>query len=355
MPMKTLCYYISDHGYGHAARSIAIIRELLARDEVEVIVKTAKPLGFVRASLRGERVRFCEQENDFGFVLKRGSLAVDREATLRNLKKWLSRWEEYIRRERRFLEENRIDLVISDIAPQPFIAAEEAGIASVAISNFTWDEMYRAIVGEREEVSAIRDAYGKASEGLLLPFALENITFRKSRRLSLVARQVTQSRERIRERLGIGKEEKLVYFGLGMSVASCVAGKFLKDDIKARILAPEKLGFKNAVKIPKGETESQNYIAACDLVVSKAGYSTVAEAISARVPLLLINREEIPEDRKICEDVVRLGVGRSVKQEENLSEKINEMLETEFSLNLLPEEMENKGAGEAAEYIAQLL
>ena len=44
-----------------------------------------------------------------------------------------------------------------------------------------------------------------------------------------------------------------------------------------------------------------------------------------------------------------------MKQEENLSEKINEMLETEFSFNLSLEEMENKGAGEAAEYIAQLL
>lgn len=48
--MKVI-FYLSDHGFGHAARNIAIIEMLLA-DGHDVIVKTGEAQGeFVRDSL----------------------------------------------------------------------------------------------------------------------------------------------------------------------------------------------------------------------------------------------------------------------------------------------------------------
>ncbi len=39
MNEKIIAYYIPDYGYGHAARSIAIIRELLKKDsQVHIII-----------------------------------------------------------------------------------------------------------------------------------------------------------------------------------------------------------------------------------------------------------------------------------------------------------------------------
>lgn len=52
--MKLVIFYISDHGFGHAARNIPIIRELLATDvTLRVIVKTGVAQGeFIQSNFR---------------------------------------------------------------------------------------------------------------------------------------------------------------------------------------------------------------------------------------------------------------------------------------------------------------
>ena len=53
----------------------------------------------------------------------------------------------------------------------------------------------------------------------------------------------------------------------------------------------------NVFQIPSNYLESQNYIAASDLVISKAGWGMIGEAITANVPLLLLNRASMQEDQ----------------------------------------------------------
>lgn len=53
----------------------------------------------------------------------------------------------------------------------------------------------------------------------------------------------------------------------------------------------------NVFSIPKDYIESQNYIAAADLVISKSGLGIVSEAICAHKPLLIIDRQIMKEDQ----------------------------------------------------------
>lgn len=65
--MKTICFYISDYGYGHATRSIALIREIVdSCDDVNVIVKTSGPYKFTKKSLHHPRVSAIRCRNDIG-------------------------------------------------------------------------------------------------------------------------------------------------------------------------------------------------------------------------------------------------------------------------------------------------
>ena len=57
----------------------------------------------------------------------------------------------------------------------------------------------------------------------------------------------------------------------------------------------------NVIQIPADYSESQNYIAASDLVISKAGWGMIGEAVSAKVPLLILNRPSMQEDRNTIE------------------------------------------------------
>ncbi len=50
----------------------------------------------------------------------------------------------------------------------------------------------------------------------------------------------------------------------------------------------------------------------CDCVVAKCGYSTVSEAVQARVPLLVWKRDGFIEDEAIASRIERLGIGQTV-------------------------------------------
>lgn len=170
--MERICYYVSDHGWGHAARSIAVIRELLARDrnkDLEIIVKADYALEFMRASLQCGRVKFDRCRKDFGYVLRDGCLQVDRERTEKLLKRWLATWDPFIKKERRFCKERNIAVIVSDIAPQPFLVADSLNIPGIAISNFTWYGVYSHLFGETKEVSILKEAYEYADLALVLP------------------------------------------------------------------------------------------------------------------------------------------------------------------------------------------
>ncbi|OKO92449.1 hypothetical protein BRO54_2352 [Geobacillus proteiniphilus] len=74
--MKTIAYYISDYGFGHAARSVALIRQLLKmEEEVRIIICHSFALQFLRESLQGEnRIVFRTLETDIGYVLRKDSI-----------------------------------------------------------------------------------------------------------------------------------------------------------------------------------------------------------------------------------------------------------------------------------------
>ncbi len=95
--MKTVCFYISDYGYGHAARAIALIRELVLHDEnVRVIAKTAGPLDFTRRSLAHPRIGVVECRNDPDVILTDGQAIVDRAETRQAFLRWVRSWDDYV-------------------------------------------------------------------------------------------------------------------------------------------------------------------------------------------------------------------------------------------------------------------
>lgn len=58
--MKKIAYYISEYGFGHATRSIAVIKRLCEKNEIRIIVSNAFAYEFLNQSLNdlimGERV-----------------------------------------------------------------------------------------------------------------------------------------------------------------------------------------------------------------------------------------------------------------------------------------------------------
>ena len=159
--MKLVIFYISDHGFGHAARNIPIIKELLAIDEtLKIIVNTGVAQGeFIESNFLGEsRLSVIKESMDVGLVLKPMSFELDVPTLEERVKQYIGSWEQRIEKEKEFLVDEQPDLIVSDIVPWVFQAAKQVKIKSVLMSNFTWVEIYDEYLNP-ELVKAYQDCY----------------------------------------------------------------------------------------------------------------------------------------------------------------------------------------------------
>ena len=316
--MINICFYISDYGYGHASRDIAIIRRLSNElNDVKIYIKTDKAFHFVRQSLQQKNVEVIQTKNDVGVVFKENSVTIDRERTKKMLNEWIDSWDSYIQSERKFCKTHKIDLVVSDIVSQPFIVADGLNIPGIAISNFTWYYIFYNLFGDILATERIKEAYQCADITLVLPFNEEMDIFKKKEEISLVSREITMNRYDMRRKCGVSDDELLVYLGVGISFDPAYMRSMKKIDgenVKFLASSNAELPFRNVIKIPNNETETQNYIAMCDLVVSKTGYGTVSEAVRVKIPMFLLKREGFKEDELIGGKVEELGIGKFISE-----------------------------------------
>lgn len=303
---KTICYYISDYGFGHAARSIAIIRALCKeKNNIRVIVCTSFPYAFMDESLKllinKGQVSMRLAINDIGYVLQPGSLNPDRDRLKAKYSAFVERMSDFAREEVHFLKNVQASLVIGDIPPVPFKAARLLSIPSIGISNFTWHTAYHDLLSE-EELQPLFNCYVQMDYFFALAGSGERPWGQKGNASFGFFSRFPDSEEirRIRIRISPECDKKIIFFGLGMSIEAmdlaayplwksenCVFVVSNQTDIKRE----------NIYKIPNSYAESQNYIAASDVVISKPGWGTVAEAVSFNKPLILVSRNHMREDQ----------------------------------------------------------
>lgn len=326
--MTTLAFYISDNGYGHAARSIAIIRCLMyLRGDLSLVVCCGKALPFVKQSLRGiAYISYREIPSDLGYVLRENSLEADLERFGMAYRDYSDRLSSYIEEECTFLRSNHISLVLADISPVPFIAADWCGVTSIGISNFTWYTAYRQLLSERQ-LSVFHDAYSRMHYFISLPGAAEPHWGRRGQmKAGFFCRLPDlQTVMELKRKHNPNFDKQIVMFspGMGLTIDELADVPLWNDDNYLFFVSSHlKIKGKNVISIPPSETESQNYVAASDIVITKPGWGTVSEAVSFGKQLCLIKRSLFSEDDHLIEalegvypyrlmewEVLRLGQG----------------------------------------------
>ncbi|SNY15279.1 UDP:flavonoid glycosyltransferase YjiC, YdhE family [Orenia metallireducens] len=353
MNERYICFYISDHGFGHAARSIAIIRGILNKDkQANIIIKTSKPLNFIKESLNKykDRVIYDYIQNDVGLILNKSSISLNRNLLKQKIKKWVLSWSKYIEKEISFLKKYNVISIISDITPQAFIVAKKLNIKNLGICNFTWYDIYKDIYGEANFLDKIKEAYNMCDKYFIYPFAVDSSFYNnKTDNVGLLSRSIDYERVKEIKRIITKDNKPIIYFGIGKSVDFDYLGNldiWENDKYTFLLSSGALIKGKNIYKIPKSETETQNYIAACDLVITKAGWSTIAESIIAQVPLVVIKRDEIVEDRNTLRLIEQnnLGISREAHDinssflydllENNRIKKVYESRDTKFMNNI---------------------
>lgn len=329
--MRSILYYITGHGYGHAVRASLVIRALQrVAVDVSVHVRTTAPDWLFHETARP--VSYSNQCLDIGIVQPNG-LEMDLKGTIRACKELQSRLPELIEQEIRYVRNERIDLVVSDISPPAFEIAAQAGIPSVAVTNFTWDVIYRAYAARYpdfgpliEEMTAF---YRKATLALTLPYPCEMNMFAKRESIPWIGRRSLLTRDQARAlfRLPPNRIVVLVSFGgIGFDNFPWQRLVALSDYFFVVTASTAHRG-DNFQVLPVAQRRYADLLRAADVVVTKPGYGIVADVLAHRVPVLYTERGEFPEYPCLVQALTDLATAEFVPQADLLSGEIRQYLE----------------------------
>jgi L-arabinokinase len=311
----TIAYYVSGHGFGHARRTVPLLRALAAaRPDLRIVVRTQTP-AFIFQGLPNVTVSDPRDAFDPG-VVERDPLCIDPGASVHRLTDVLSRRDQIVAEEAAFLHDARAQLVVADI---PFLAAdaaESAGVPSVAVGNFTWDWIFEPFVSRDQAplIEQIRDSYRKMLGLLRLPFGHDMCCFRTVTDVPMLANRPPRDRTETRARLKVDEADTRPRVLVAMRGGT-------DADALHRVAAesPEILFFVNqpvdgappnlrAVD-PAGGIDFTDLLTACDVAVSKLGFGIVSDCVATDVALLYPPRVGFREDgitRAQCPRYVRM-------------------------------------------------
>lgn len=298
-----LAYFISSHGFGHGARSCAIIDALDRLDpSLDIEIWSALPDWFFADSLR-RPLTVHDEVTDLGLV-QSNALEEDLPATLRQLRQWVPSPPPRVGGLVKAIRERRITHLVADISPLGLDVAAAAGIPSALVENFTWDWIYRGYLEAEPAFGPIADQLERSFATASLRLQVEPFCHRQQHALhcSPVSRRPRSSRPDTRRRLGIPEGAPMILVTMGG-----IEWDF--SDLESRLNAlsadhwlvipgscaePQRQG--RVVRLPhRSDFYHPDLIHAADAVLGKLGYSTLAEVWSAGLPFAYIPRGRFPE------------------------------------------------------------
>jgi N-acetylglutamate synthase-like GNAT family acetyltransferase len=335
-----IAYYITGHGFGHATRSIEVIRGLLKSNNYNILISTCINENFIRKSLKDcncnsvidgeDLISYYFNELDAG-AIQVDALNVD---CVNSLEKYFinihSNREFIIKKEIEFLTNNKIEKIISDATSICCYVAKLINIKCVLITNFTWDFIYSNMLYESKKSSnelisrysdmikqittdiSTVDLYIQLPGQTPIP---KDMKFNKILQGPLLTRLSNKNREELRLNMNIKSTDRLCLLGFGGHNNNIITLKdeFLPDEWICLVLGSTDglMPSKRFISISFDEY-IPDYVLMADVVLGKLGYGFVSECLSHYTPLIYINRNNWAEEKYLEDLLISYKAGISM-------------------------------------------
>ena len=289
-------------------RELPVMRELIRRGH-KVTVVTGLQQAEVTDEYLDHKAEIIVENTDAGLVVIPGSLIIDIDATVAKIREHINKWESLIEKS------VDADAYVIDICPWAVMAAKRKGIRSFLMTNFTWVEQYEPFV-PAELVDRYRDAYRQADKVIF--FDLANEASRKflgeGFEVGFSARPFDPVKvKEIRD----AHDKPVVVITCGASNSGfdfdIDVSRLPYSFIVTRAL---KLIGDNVEYLDPKTNNTQDYVAAADYCIAKAGWSTVSEFVTAGVRTALLERDDTPEDTMTINQLKDRKLAISIKVDE---------------------------------------
>ncbi len=233
-----------------------------------------------------------------------------------------------IDQESAFIKSERVKLIVGDIPPLCFEIAARASVPSVAITNFTWDVIYRAYVREYPNflpvIEEIERFYGKATLAVTLPYPCEMNIFPRQEPIPWVARVSALSKAQARAKFRLPKHATIILLSFGGLGFERLPWERFRRLGEYFFVATGKNEMRegNLQVLPGEQPQYEDLVRAVDAIVTKPGYGIVADALAHRLPMLYTDRGEFPEYPRLVEALGDCATAEFIPQSELLSGNI---------------------------------
>jgi hypothetical protein len=329
--------YVSGHGFGHSTRVCEVLRALRRQDpSCPLAIVTSAPEALYREGRFGP-FTFRGEECDVGLE-QRGALVIDTEASLVRWRRFAADWPRRVEAEAAWLRSVGARVVLGDVPPLAFAAAEAAGVPGLAMANFSWDWIYSHLARHEpalhEAAAWAADGYRRAERLLRLPFFGDLSVFRAITDVPLVAREPEIPQDEARRRLALpaGPAVLLSFGGIGLpgfdprGYARHPHLRFLVSETTAAAL-PENFSVVDRPALARAGLGYADLVGAADVVVTKPGYGIVSDCIGAGTRIVYTDRGDFPEYPILVEGMARCLPAEYVTHEQLASGEIGGAVE----------------------------
>ena len=283
------------------------------------------------------------------------SLQIDTKKSFRNLKLFFT--SARLKKEETWLTNNKIDLVISDVASLPIKAAEKLRIPAILIGNFTWHDIYSHLPEAENEthlINTLAEEYSHATLQVLPQCHLKNQIINHKKEVGFISNNGKNVRNDLISFLGKSAENKtLIFIYLGEHGTRTVNWSNLKENKDCIFLTRDSIKHPNVYFI-NDKFSYHDLIASSDITLTKGGYSTLATAFANHKPVITCERDDFYEFEAVREYLQRQQIGIIVKNtpfhqgdwQESIKKALKLTVKNKIPLN---------GEIEVAEIVQQML
>jgi len=297
--MIEIAYFVTPHGFGHATRAAAVMAALQKRDpNIHIHIFTQAPERIFTETLP-HTFTYHNLLTDLGLV-QLTPLEADFSATIQRLNNFYPLDQTLIQKLSQQIQS--CVCVCCDIAPLGIAVAQKANLPSVLIENFTWNWIYEPFVSERPAFSPhmtyLQDLFQSATHHIQTSPVCHPSPHATT--VNPVSRDNRQSRSETRQALGLPDTSKAIMITMGGVPFQYAGAHHLSDFSNTCFLLPNSGDTLrqegNLIHLPRNsQLFHPDLVHASDLVISKIGYSTLAEVYQAGTPLGYIPRPEFRE------------------------------------------------------------
>jgi hypothetical protein len=290
---------LSGHGYGHLAQCAPVVNALRQRlPGLVLTVCGSLPREVVAARIDDE---FDYRQAELDPVLHMlNAWEVDVPASRQVYREFHRDWEQGYQNDIDLLGQVCPDLVLADVPYRILSAAVQRRIPAVGLCSLNWAAIYAAYCEDGHEdlriLEQMMDGYRAAGLFLAPTPAIPMQELDNVVTTGPIARQGCRQQAALLERCAVDRRARVVLVALGGIASTLPIDNWPIIEDVIWIFSDAVLGRRNDM-FASGSLDMPfiDVLASVDVVLTKPGYGTYAEAVCHGVPVLTIERRDWPE------------------------------------------------------------